>query len=258
MVWSTAPNGLSLSFVAKSSAFSDNPGMKTFFFLITALVSIAFAAQAAPPQQYSAQQTIVSAGTTMTNTVYADGGKMRAEFDMNGMKMVTILRPDKNLTYQLMPGNLYMELPMGAASAQINPADFTGDDAQRQDVGTETIDGIACKKQKVTANGQSYFMWLREDTEAPVKVAAEDGSYQIFWKDVTVGPQKAELFEVPEGYQKADMAAMQNPALMQSMMSSMMSQGKGTMPNMPAGMPAAPGMPALPSAPPTPPAPVTP
>lgn len=225
----------------------------TFFSLVFAVVT--FSVHAAPPQQYSAQQTITSAGTSMASTVFADGGKMRIDSDMSGMKMTTIIRPDKNATYQLMPGNIYMELPLG--SVPTNPADFMpGDAVQQQDVGTETIDGISCKKQKMSVNGQSMFMWVQEGTEIPVKIESEDGALQIAWKNMVVGPQKAELFEVPVGYIKADMGAMQDPAMMQSVMQSLQSSmGKGGMPQMPAGLP---GMPAMPSAPQTPPTPSTP
>lgn len=230
--------------------------MKNLIFFYFVLVIISSSANAAPPQQYSAQQTITSAGTAMVSSIFADGGKMRVDSDMNGMKMTMIIRPDKNATYQLMPGNLYMELPLGAMPT--TPSDFmNANAAQQQDVGTETVDGISCKKQKVTVNGQSMFMWVQEETEIPVKVASEDGAFQIAWKNVVVGPQKAELFEVPAGYIKADMGAMMDPNMMQSLMQSMqssMGQG-GTLPQMPAGIP---GIPATPPEPQTPSQPLTP
>ena len=51
----------------------------------------------------------------------------------------------------------------------------------------------------------SFMLWIANDLGLPVKTAAEDGSWSQEYKNIVIGPQPYELFEIPAGYQKFSM-----------------------------------------------------
>jgi len=189
------------------------------------------AAQAPPPfifpKQYSADMVIATKdGIAVTSKFATDSGKIRAEMEMRGMTVVSIVRPDLQKVYRLMVDRkLVMEMPYDPEQFKKVPL-TAGTDEKFAVIGPDTVDGVPCTKYQTTsAEGKVAFLWVDVAKQVPVKMAAEDGSYSVQWKNYKAGPQDAALFEPPADYQKMGI------------------------PTMPSGMPGA-GAPPVPPAPP--------
>jgi hypothetical protein len=153
-------------------------------------------------KQFSAEQTVTAGSTTMTSKVFSDNGKMRTEMTTGGMQMISIVRPDLQKVYSVMVSQkMVMEMPYdpGKYSQQIANS---GADGKFESVGSDTVDGVACTKYKITSKDNKVsYMWVDAAKKTPVKLAAEDNSYTVLWKNYKAGPQDASLFEPPADYQ---------------------------------------------------------
>jgi len=188
------------------------------FFLIVAgccfLSSRPLAAQAVGTPfevspQYSAEMVITSKeGGEMHTKVYNDNGKIRSEVNTSGMTIVSIIRPDTKKMYTVMDAQkMVMELPYDPAAHPI-PGASADPEAKYEPVGTETVEGVACTKYKMTTkDGKVIYYWVDTSKKMPVKMAPEDGSAVIVWKNVVAGPQAASLFEPPSNYKVMQMPA---------------------------------------------------
>ena len=52
------------------------------------------------------------------------------------------------------------------------------------------------------------YQWIATDINFPVKTASVDGSWTTEYKNIKMGGQPDDLFEVPDGYQKSTMPNM--------------------------------------------------
>lgn len=180
--------------------------------VLLCFASLATAAPLPPPSvDYSADREIVTAQGDLVGRVYHAGGKERAEMEMGGMKMITIIRPDRQLIWTLMPmQKMYQELdfddepPMGPQLSAAPPQDMT-----ISKVGSEKVEGHDTTKYQLTLADESAsgFIWLTRDN-IPVKMdmLSEDGGQkirmQMTLKNLKIGKQDPALFELPAGYQK--------------------------------------------------------
>jgi hypothetical protein len=177
--------------------------MKKFALLVAvlALPSIA-GAQEFLQGHYSAEQLIISNDHTRTSKVYVDGGKMRAEMTIGPARIISIVRPDKDVVYMLMPAQkMYVENPLGDAKDLF--AQASGKNTKRELLGSETIQGQRCDKYRVSSEHGTVFFWMNKETNTPVQLEAGDKSVRMEWRNVQVGPQPASLFEPPTDYAKA-------------------------------------------------------
>ena len=159
-------------------------------------------------KQFSADMNVTTAkGQNITQKVYTDSGKVRMEINMQGMQAVTIVRPDQNKVYTVLVGEkMVMEAPYNAEKYKKLMVATSGPDGTVEVVGPDTVDGVACTKYKITSkDGKVSFFWNDASTKAPVKLAADDGSYTILWTNYKAGPQDPSLFEPPAGYQTIPM-----------------------------------------------------
>src|SRR5690606_22059073 len=112
-----------------------------------------------PNVEYSAVRQLVMEQGAFTQTVHHSHGKERNEMEMEGMGMVTILRPDKKVAWQLMTmQKMYMEIDLQAA----NKMNGTPDDVTIEKVGSEDVDGIKTTKYKIVIKDKSEdsIIWL--------------------------------------------------------------------------------------------------
>ena len=190
------------------------------------------------PDAYSVDLVVTGDGQTFTMERAVDHGRMRSHISMdNEHEMVLLELPDeKGTTYTLMPAQK-MALkqtaedtaamtaeaggaaeraesaepaephgrPGAAAAASAPPADV-----KIELLGTEEIDGKSARKYRVTSPDGSGLAWFDAQTNAPMRMESEvEGKKGVLeWKNWKVGPQKAELFEVPKDYQVQDVGAM--------------------------------------------------
>ena len=156
--------------------------------------------------EYSGIRQVVTAEGSFTQTVHHSHGKERSEMQMEGMSMISIIRPDKNLAWQLMPmQKMYMEMDMKSANKMSGKAP---DDVTIEKVGNETLEGVNTTKYKLLMKDKSAggFIWLSPEN-IPVKMdflskeGKDKNRITMTLKNLKVEPQEAALFELPAGYQ---------------------------------------------------------
>ncbi len=163
-------------------------------------------AEAAGPDEFSATMVAEAGGITSTAKIYHAQDRTRIESGGEDTG-VAIARQDKGVAWLLVPAaKSYIEVQLSTLKTT---ALTLGNDVvlKRERVGTETINGLAAVKEKVTVRSpdgskNTLFYWQAEGMDWPVKAAATDGSWSYTFTDVKAGKQDASLFEIPEGYQK--------------------------------------------------------
>jgi hypothetical protein len=160
----------------------------------------------APSVEYSADRFVETEAGTFTGKVYSAQGKERSETDMGGMQSVMILRRDKQLGWMLMPSHkMYQQMEFAQAQQQSGAA--PDDQVEISEVGSESIEGFGSTKYKVlmkdgTAGG---FIWITKDG-IPVKMdllskdKGRKSRITVTLKNLSIGAQDPQLFELPSGY----------------------------------------------------------
>ena len=155
-------------------------------------------------QEFSSSIVTKTSEGTTTGKFFASKDRLR----MDMAPAVTITRLDKKVVWMLLPDqNTFMEMPM-------EPSDFTPTldkvpgEKKRTLLNTETIDGRETKKYEVVFDSrgkeETLYIWMSEELNFPIKSSAVDDSWVVEYKDISAGPQPAELFELPQGYKKFD------------------------------------------------------
>jgi hypothetical protein len=161
-----------------------------------------------------------SNGTEMTVAYAMSGAKSRSDIDFSkvkspqlkpadiaqlkqvGMdKLVVISRPDKRTTYQVYPSMKgYLTMPMPAANPNARQPGVV-----KTELGTEAIDGRACKKTMVEITDPdgtktTFTVWVpTTGDEFPLQVQSVDGAETTTtrFSDVTLAQPADSMFEVP-------------------------------------------------------------
>jgi hypothetical protein len=196
----------------------DNLGMKRLILAVIASCCVVLSpntwaddAPFTPSQQYSADQTITTqAGQTVTSKIYMDSGKVRSEMSMQGMQVISIIRPDQKKMYSVMVASkMVMVMPLNPEVMKQQAATSAAE-AKFETVGPDTVDGVACTKYKMTGkDNKVFFWWVNASTKTPVKMTDEAGTFTLVWSNYKVGPQDASLFEPPADYKTMDMPSAQ-------------------------------------------------
>jgi Domain of unknown function (DUF4412) len=197
---------------------------KVSLLLASCLLSFsALAADSKPPVpkvEYSADQSMETAETTMSGKVYVTPVKERREMNISGETMTMIMRRDKKIAWTLMPSEqMYMEMAFDQAKSQTENLDNFK--IETTPMGTETINGVNCDKSKVIMTNlkdgskMGGFWWVSKDgivmkMDMIAKEKNEKMRMKLELSNVKVGKQNASLFEIPAGYSKMTMPNMQN------------------------------------------------
>ncbi|TLY35640.1 MAG: DUF4412 domain-containing protein [Nitrospirae bacterium] len=194
---------------------------------LTSLVGVlpAGAAQRSVPQvEYSADSISQTEDITMQEHVYVTPTKERHEMQggANAENPIRIFRRDTKVMWQLMPSEkMYMEHKMG----QGNPRerDMSQWDFDETVMGEEVLNGMKVTKYKTIAtssDGKKYggFSWRTKEgisikTDLLYKEGNEKHRMMTELKNVKIGKQDPQLFEIPQGYTKFDMGGMMGGAM---------------------------------------------
>lgn len=144
-------------------------------------------------------------------------GKMRMEMTMGGMSAVIITRQDTGKNYMLMPSmSMYREMDMkGLQEAGSSDVDFT----EASKVGRESINGFDCTKykgrfkDKQGGKGGGYY-WVSDEgilmkVDMIYQSRKQKGQRMVFeMRDVQIGPQDPNEFELPASYSKMGFGSM--------------------------------------------------
>ena len=175
----------------------------SMIFCLGSLVSLnAFA------MEFSADVVNKARGMVKSSKIYIKNNKFRMEDKESGM--INIVRQDLNKSWMIMPGQkTYMEVKIDPS---VLPREKMKGELDRKLVGQETIDGHPCKKYAISySEGKSIlksYQWIATDINFPIKAAALDGSWSMEYKNIRIGPQADNQFELPAGYQKMTMPDM--------------------------------------------------
>lgn len=169
-------------------------------FLLYLPVSVASAAD------FSADMISKEGLKTTQSKVYVSGAKMRMEMPESTM----IIRNDQRVSWILMPGEqMYMEHPVNVSRAPRTSANFDNE-IERTPLGADTVDGQTAEKFQVTyvENGKNVAVYQWLVNQFPVKTEAVNGSWGTEYKNLVMGSQPADLFEIPADYEKMEMPSM--------------------------------------------------
>ena len=156
---------------------------------------------------FSADMVMQAGEQGMSGKVYATQDKMRYEM----AQAITIMRMDLKKSYTIMPAQqMYMQQPIDSTALAKAGAVGQGE-LERVPLGKENVDGQSTEKFLVTyldTKGRTkVFQWI-DAQGVPVKLAAEDGTWNVSYKNVNVAPQPPELFEIPRGYQPMEIPSI--------------------------------------------------
>lgn len=166
------------------------------------------------PKEFSVDMEITQPNAPkVSSKMFVSDQKSRMESAMGGQQMVMITRLDKKVAYHLMPAQKsYMEMQMPSeAPKQFGPPP----DAKWEKKGSEKINGVNCEKYEASFQSQGapqpvkVMHWVRKDNQTLVRVSNMGSTTD--WKNLKEGKQDPSLFEVPSGYKKVEMPAMQMP-----------------------------------------------
>ncbi|MBI2460120.1 MAG: SufD family Fe-S cluster assembly protein [Candidatus Rokubacteria bacterium] len=160
-------------------------------------------------------KTIVggAAHAVFNGKIFVSPDKSRLEMTLEGQRQVMIARLDKRVFWMLMPEErMYVEMPIPERPEDALSGRDPTQKIERRLVGSETVSGHPTKKYKVTVTGkdETYvgYQWLAQDLgELPIRWEDEQGTARVELRNIKVGRQPAELFEVPAGFQKLAMPA---------------------------------------------------
>lgn len=165
--------------------------------------------------EYSADQVSISTDNKekITGKIFVAPDMMRMEMTVQGMpkKMITITRQDTKKLIMMMPDRMkFYEKPLTEDDMQGMMA-FTGDQQNVEELGTETVNGYKCKKQRMTTTsnvmGQkitsTMTVWMADEFDFPVKSMDEKGNVTEL-RNIKKEKLSKDLFEAPKEYQKVN------------------------------------------------------
>lgn len=153
------------------------------------------------PPAYACDAAFVSDGKKVQGRMVAGGpDKQRIEMKTDDGSIVMILRNDLKKAYMLMVDQkMAMSMPVGAQQGFKDPT--RDDKATWKKTGGETVNGVACDRYEWTSGKEKGVTWIDAKQGVMIRVAGADGGTADF-TNYQIGAQKAELFEIPAGYQQ--------------------------------------------------------
>ena len=179
-----------------------------------------WAAQLSRPQvEYSADSVMQTEDSTTQEHIYYTPTRERRETLVGSGDAaegsVQIFRRDSKVMWQLMPSEkMYMEHSMGKGNAK----DASQWDYEETVMGDEVLNGMKVTKYKTIAtstDGKKYggFSWRTKEgisikTDLLYKEGNEKHRIATELKNLKIGKQDPQLFEIPKGFTKLDMGGM--------------------------------------------------
>jgi hypothetical protein len=156
-----------------------------------------------PPVAYSCDMAMTDGGQKMTGRMVVGGtDKQRMEMKSTEGKVVMIMRKDLKKIFMLMPDDeMAMTMPFDPSKQQGFKDPTQDDKATWKKTGAETVNGVACDRYEWTSGSEKGTAWI--DAKQSVMIRASTGSKgQADFSNYQIGAQKADLFEIPAGYQQ--------------------------------------------------------
>lgn len=158
------------------------------------------------PSEFSVEMVTHASGQEIATKMFKGKDKTRMESNVQGMESVTIVRMDLKKMYMLMPAQkMVMEMPMN--DSMVPDMAIPKGDVKWEKLGSETVNGMACDKYKVTATyeGKTSDMIYFLDSKgypARTEITTQGQTVTVDYKNWSNGEPDAALFEVPADYNK--------------------------------------------------------
>lgn len=174
--------------------------------VIACVVVVLCAAPASAGLEFAAEQVTRVGAQSMTGKIFFRPDRWRVEMASPEGPRVSINRLDRGVTWLLLPNRTYVEVPLRLDQIPRVAPKIEGE-VKRTRVGGGKVGGRKTDKYevivKVNGRPETVHQWVAPDIKFPMKTAAGDGKWESAYSFVTLGTQKAELFELPAGYTKA-------------------------------------------------------
>lgn len=182
----------------------------------------------APQTEYSADSVLQTEEMTIQEHLHYTPTKERHEMQLEGGTKergdvpVQIIRKDLKVRWQLMPSQkMAMEQSLELADPRQmkqNPSDTSNWNFDESVVGEEVVNGVPVTKYKTIAtstDGKKFggFTWrTKEGIQVKADLLYKEGNEKrriaMELQNLKIGKQDPQLFEIPQGYKKLDMAGM--------------------------------------------------
>lgn len=190
---------------------------KSAAFVCFALAAVLLAAAGSlwsAPKDLSADMVMISGGQVKdTMKIFISGQKSRTEMSLMG-GTVGIARRDTGILWTLYPSKKqYMERPLDPKYIQNDPTVDPPGMIKKEKIGAEQVNGYQCTKYRITVEaprtGQTTVIsWFADALGLAVR--SEFSGITTELRNIQLGPQPANLFELPAGYQKVETPPMPN------------------------------------------------
>jgi hypothetical protein len=176
--------------------------------ILSVLLSLACVALPALAASFSADLVDTRAGQTRTGPFHYQDKSYRFEVGENTRALVILVDGPSGTMRLMNPAEkaYYEAGPSEPMSLFANPFALYAHYSKIKDVrteGTESVDGIPCKKQVVSGGEQVYVTaWVADEFDLPLKVQTVLDGRTIELRNIKRGPQEPALFALPVGYQR--------------------------------------------------------
>ncbi len=175
---------------------------------ILALLTVVLVLHAAelpfkPPAAYACDMAMTDGSQKMTGRMVVGGlDKQRMEMKSKDGAVVMIMRKDLKKMFMLMPDDkMAMTMPYDPSKQQGYKDPTQDDKATWKKTGTETVNGVACDRYEWASGSEKGIAWI--DAKQGVMIRTTSGAKnQADFTNYQIGAQKADLFEIPAGYQQ--------------------------------------------------------
>ena len=156
-----------------------------------------------PGEGFSADQILTGPGGEQKGRIFCQEDRWRVESTYGEKPLVQIFRLDKKVVWMLMPEDkVYMQMPL--FPDQVPWGEKIPGEVERKSLGEEAVHGHPAQKYQVKVwNGEvasEIYLWISESLKVPVKTATLDGRFGSELRNIKVGPQSSDLFEVPSDF----------------------------------------------------------
>jgi hypothetical protein len=153
-------------------------------------------AHAAPSKEFSADVISTGADGSFEGKIFVGTDKVR----MDAPGTITITRMDQKVVWVVMQADgIIMEQPFDPKSMITSRKELPGE-IERESLGKELVQGKSADKFRVVYElggmRDEVFQWIDPEIEIPVKTEAPDAGWTVEYRNIRIGPQPADLFEV--------------------------------------------------------------
>lgn len=179
-----------------------------FMALILWLLAAGGEARSGWSQEFSADQLTIRGTFKQEDRLYFRADRWRVEAKGGSFPDIIIVRLDKKVIWKLLPQERrYIEMPLRPEDLPV-PETIPGE-IERKVVDQEEIEGFLCDKLVIryTYGGDEgevseMYLWISRELKAPLRTEAPDLDWKTELRNIKVGPQGEDLFEIPPGYER--------------------------------------------------------